>query len=187
MYQSFILSHLALSGVPLAIFATATITILVFALLAGLVIALLGALLFTAAAVGFALLILLPTLFITTAGASFIWLWGVAGYYILKWFNKKEIPGIHKPLAGGIAEETGLDAITEDLPGGDVNGAPKEEEGKQANGSAKAGGGGGGGGEKPDPKKAADIGKVAGKTGDVGKVKDVAGGAKGAVPGKALG
>lgn len=35
----------------------------------------------------------------------------------------------------------------------------------------------------PDPKKAADIGNAAGKQADVGKVKDVAGGAKGAVSG----
>lgn len=44
-------------------------------------------------------------LFVTTFAAAFIWLWGVGGYYILKWFNKKEIPGINAPLPEGMSLE----------------------------------------------------------------------------------
>ena len=98
--QSFLLSQIALSGIPLALFAVMTITVFVFALLAALVIGLLGALLFTAFCVGVALLVLLPTLFITTFAAAFIWLWGA--YYLVKWFNQKEIPGIHTGFVEGI-------------------------------------------------------------------------------------
>ena len=96
------LSQIALSGIPLALFAVMTVTVFVFALLAALVIGLLGALLFTAFCVGIALLVLLPTLFITSFGAAFIWLWGVGAYYIIKWFNQKEIPGIHTGFVEGI-------------------------------------------------------------------------------------
>lgn len=76
-------------------------------------------------------------------------------------------------------------------------GKPQEDEGgegekkKEMNGHAekkhapekKHGGEKGKSSGVPDPKKAADIGTAAGKTADVGKVKDVAGGAKGAVSG----
>ena len=59
------------------------------------------AVLFIAGAIGFALLILLPFVFFTTFAASFLWVWGVGGYYLLKWLNKKEIPGIHVPFSSG--------------------------------------------------------------------------------------
>ena len=165
-----------------------TITVVVFSLLAALLIGLIGALLFIVFAVGFALVILLPTLFITTFAAAFIWLWGMGAYYILKWFNQKEIPGIHKPLSEGMS----LDAITgAGKQPGDANGDAKEGGGgkKEMNGHTapekKQGGekGNSSGVELPDAKKAADVGNVAGKTGDLGKAKDVAGGAKGAVSG----
>ena len=87
-----------------------TITVVVFALLAGLIIGLVGAVLFIVVCVGFALIILLPTLFFTTAAATFIWLWGLAGYYIIKKYNKKEIPGIHtdlKDAPAGLREQLG--------------------------------------------------------------------------------
>ena len=71
-----------------------TISVVVFSLVGALLIGLLGSLTFISVVVGFALLILLPVLFVTTFTAAFIWMWGVGGYYILKWFNKKGIPGI---------------------------------------------------------------------------------------------
>lgn len=158
-----------------------TITVVVFALLGALLIGLLGALLFIVVAVGFALVILLPTLFVTTFAAAFIWLWGVAGYYILKWFNQKEIPGIHKPLSDGMS----LDALTgEGGPAGETNGAPKEQQENgvpkgQENGAPKQGQNetkDGGSKGKAEKKGAVDgvVGKVpAGdKVGDVGKTAD---------------
>lgn len=175
-----------------------TITVIVFSLLAALLIGVLGALIFTVVAVGFALLILLPTLFITTFAAAFIWLWGVGGYYIIKWFNKKEVPGIHTPMNGGLGEIGGLDALTGNKEGektADENGAPKEANGKPKGNSppkkdAKENKGIDGvvkktpagdvgkatGVDLKDPKKAADVGKIAGKTGDLKKATDVTGG-----------
>jgi len=68
-------------------FIVFSITVFVFSLVAALLIAVLVALLFTVFCIGVALLIVLPTVFITTMGATFLFLWGLGGYYILKWFN----------------------------------------------------------------------------------------------------
>ncbi len=147
-----------------------TIGVLVFSLVAALVIGVLGALVFTVVCVGFALLILLPTLFITTFAGAFIWLWGVGAYYILKWFNKKDLPGVD----GKMGESMGLPA----LGGGD---GPREEgkaeKGKkEANGTPKkghangsAGKTDGGGADKAQVN--GTVGKLAGgdKLGNVGK------------------
>lgn len=69
-------------------FAVFTLTIFVFSLIVALLVGVLAALLFTAFMVGVALLVILPTVFLTTMAASFVFLWGLGGYYILKWFNK---------------------------------------------------------------------------------------------------
>lgn len=184
-----------------------TISVVIFALLAALIIGLVGAVLFIVVCVGFALIILLPTLFLTTAAATFIWLWGIGGYYILKKFNKKEIPGIHTDMKGGPGGlNAQLGAITgEGGPQGDPSGGEKQADGgakengkpKEANGGPKHPGGYKGGAAKHvngtaekvgsvgkasgvdvgSPKDAADIGKHA------GKVTNAAQGVKGGVSG----
>ena len=134
-----------------------TITVGIFAILAALLIGLLGALLFIVFCVGIALIFLLPTLFFTTLVATFLFLWGVGTYYIIKWFNEKEIPGIHKPLssvleAPPLGENAKLGALNPDpsaadpgklTGGGNAKGGEKSgkgqsggSEGKAANGSA---------------------------------------------------
>lgn len=189
-----------------------TITVVVFSLLGALLLGLLGALVFIVIIVGFALLILLPTIFITTFAAAFIWLWGVGAYYIVKWFNQKEIPGIHTPW------KEGLSGLTDGLGGlGSGEKAPKEEANGEPNKGRADYGDDGEGKEKDevhkrrvkkrdgegkngpvddvldkvpkdkvndvgkkagidtknlDPKKAADVGKVAGKTADVKKATE---------------
>ncbi|KAL2443896.1 hypothetical protein ABEF95_013872 [Exophiala dermatitidis] len=127
---SFLLSQIALCGFPLVLFGFMSVTVFIFALIAGILVGVLGALLFTVAAIGFALLILLPVLFFTTGAAVFIWLWGLGAYYIVKWFNQKDVPGIHTDAAGGLAKAAGLS----DLPGvngvlsGDDAGHPKQQQ-----------------------------------------------------------
>jgi len=116
MLASFLLSQIALSGIPLALFAVMTVGVLAFSLVAALVVAVLGALLFSVFCIGVALIILLPTLFITTFAAAFIWLWGIGAYYILKWFNEKDLPGIHTGVAEGQLNQSGLKDIMDDLP-----------------------------------------------------------------------
>lgn len=213
--QSFILSQLALTGLPLGLFVIMTITVVVFSLLGALLIGLLGALVFIVITVGFALLILLPTIFVTTFAAAFIWLWGVGAYYIIKWFNQKDIPGIHTSWKEGLSGLTdglgGLGIGDKAPPKEEANGAPPNKGGanqeghgedeendavqkkkkaerrdrNEKNGPAddiadkvpqdkvkdiekKAGVDT----ENLDPKKAADVGKVAGKTGDVKKATE---------------
>jgi hypothetical protein len=126
MLASFLLSQIALSGVPLALFAVMTVGVAIFALVAALLIAVVRALLFIVFCVGVALIILLPTLFITTFAAAFIWLWGVGAYYILKHFNQTDIPGIHTGLDEGLVDQSGVkDALPEGMPDMNGNGEAK--------------------------------------------------------------
>lgn len=134
---SFLLSQLALSGPAIALFIIMTITVVIFALVAGLLIGLIGALLFVVVAVGFALIILLPVLFFTTAAGVFFFLWGLGTYYVVKWFNEKPVPGIHSDVKGGLADASGMSG----LPG--TNGEPlaenegeNEKNAEEANGDA---------------------------------------------------
>ncbi|KAL6713213.1 hypothetical protein ACLMJK_009334 [Lecanora helva] len=193
MFASFIASQVALTGFPLGLFMVMTISVVIFALLAGLIIGLLGAVLFIVAAVGFALIILLPTLFFTTAAATFIWLWGLAGYYILKWFNQKEIPGIHKDVKSGVQDQ--MQETVDGIGGGRGAQYAQEEEGgkegeKEKGSGSKEGKGMNGvtgnvgkstGVDVGNPKEAADVGKHAGKASNA--AKDTAGGVKGAAGG----
>ena len=133
---AFLLSQIALSGGPLFLFAVMSLTVFVVALVAGLLVGVLGAVLFTVFCVGVALIVLLPILFFTTAAATFVFLWGLGAYYIVKWFNKKPVPGIHKDAKGGLAGAAGLDNIP--ALNGDISPHPPtgEKTQQQANGSA---------------------------------------------------
>lgn len=185
-----------------------TITVVVFSLLGALLLGLLGALVFIVITVGFTLLILLPTIFITTFAAAFIWLWGVGAYYIVKWFNEKEIPGIHTSWKEGLSGLSGLGS-GEKAAKEEANGEPNkrradhgedgegEEKGEVPKKRVKKRDGGGKNGpvddvvdklpqdkvkdigktagvdtENLDPKQAADVGKVVGKTGDLKKATE---------------
>lgn len=79
--------NLFITGVPLFLFVLFSLTVFIFALVVGLLLGLLGAVAFTLFCVGLALTIVLPTIFFTTMGATFLFLWGLGGYYLLKWAN----------------------------------------------------------------------------------------------------
>jgi Promethin len=81
-----------LSGPPLLLFAVFTITVFIVSLVSALLIGVIAALLFTVFMVLVALFVVLPTVFLTTMGATFIFLWGIGGYYIFKWFNDGTSP-----------------------------------------------------------------------------------------------
>jgi hypothetical protein len=81
-----------LTGLPLLLFFTFTITVFLLALLVALILGLLAAVLFTVVMVLCALVIVLPTVFLTTFAATFLFLWGLGGYYILQWFNEGNMP-----------------------------------------------------------------------------------------------
>jgi hypothetical protein len=96
--QAFLGMNFALTGVPLGLFILFTITVGLFALIVGLILGLLAAVvcilfalsvavIFIAFATGTALCFVLPVIFFTTMSATFLFLWGLGGYYILKWAN----------------------------------------------------------------------------------------------------
>lgn len=182
-----------------------TITVVVFSLLGALLLGLLGALVVIVITVGFALLILLPTIFITTFAAAFIWLWGVGAYYIVKWFNQKEIPGIHTSWKEGLSGLGSGEKASKEEANGEPNkgrgdhgeDGEGEEKGEVQKKRVKKRDGEGNNGpvddvidkvpqdkvkdvgkktgvdtENLDPKEAADVGKVVGKTGDVKKATE---------------
>lgn len=127
---AFLVSQLVLSGLPLALFLTLAINVSIFALLVGITLGLLGAALFTVFCLGLALFILLPILCITTFAATFIFLFGLGAYYIVKWFNQKDVQGIPTEFLEGMKKQTEIDSQSLMLNGGrqETLGATKEEQ-----------------------------------------------------------
>lgn len=149
--SAFFLSNIALTGLPLIMFGVFTITVFVFSLVAALLVGVLAALLFTVFMVGVALLVVLPTVFITTMGATFLFLWGLGGYYIFKWFNEGESPA---PEGSAIGDT--LNNLTGGRMSFLMDGARKKE--AQGAGEKKSNDTANGG--VPDVAKNADIGNV---------------------------
>ncbi|KAF2128333.1 hypothetical protein P153DRAFT_318023 [Dothidotthia symphoricarpi CBS 119687] len=89
---AFLVAQIALTGVPLVLFLAFATSVLLVSLTTALLTALTGAFLFTLFTVGFALLFVIPTLFVTSCTATFLFSWGLTGYYILQRFNEGETP-----------------------------------------------------------------------------------------------
>jgi hypothetical protein len=79
--------NIALTGLPLGLFILFSLTVAVFALIVGLILGLVAAVVFTLFCVGTALAFVFPLIFFTTMTACFLFLWGLGGYYLLKWLN----------------------------------------------------------------------------------------------------
>lgn len=123
--QAFLLTNFVLTGPPLFLFILFTVTVLIFAIVVALIVGLLVAVGFTLFSVCVALLVLFPTIFFTTLAATFFFLWGMGGYYILKYLNK----GGDSPAPQGGAIGDKLNSLT----GGRLNfimGPAREEEAK---------------------------------------------------------
>ena len=122
--------NFALTGVPLGLFALFTLTVAVFSLVVGLLLGLLAAVLFILFAVGVALTIVLPAVFFTTATACFLFLWGLGGYYILKWANGDGKDENGKQKEGGAPIGDRLNSLT----GGRLTGFMDAAKGERAKG-----------------------------------------------------
>jgi len=85
---AFLLINILLSGGPLVLFIIFTITTFVFSLIAALLIGLVAALLFVVFMLLVALFVVLPTVFLTTLAATFVFLWGLGGFYVISWLNR---------------------------------------------------------------------------------------------------
>lgn len=119
--------NFALTGVPLFLFVLFSLTVFIFALLVGLLLGLLAAVAFTLFAVGLALTIVLPTVFLTTMGATFLFLWGLGGYYALKWANgdESESSGTEDSEAPTVGDR--LNSLTGGRLSGFISAAKAEE------------------------------------------------------------
>jgi len=104
---AFTTAQVVLTGLPLLLFITFCITAFLFSLIAALLIGVVVALLFTVFMIGVALVVVLPTIFLTTFGATFLFLCGIGGYYVLKWVN-----GGESPAAEGTAMGDKLNSLT---------------------------------------------------------------------------
>ena len=135
-----------------------------------------AALLFTVFCIGVALVIVLPTVFITTMGASFLFLWGLGGYYILRWFNSISPAAPGEALGDKLNALTGgrldfiMAGVRGQVPGVGVPIGAKEEKGASEEKEPLLNGNERGGPPKLETRNA-DVGKA---TGDV---KSKAGGA----------
>lgn len=127
--QTFLGMNFAITGVPLFLFVLFSLTVFIFALVVGLLLGLLGAVAFTLFAVGVALTIILPTVFFTTMAATFLFLWGLGGYYILKWANG-EGSGESGKQEGGPSIGDRLNSLTGGRLSGFMN-AAKDQEAKK--------------------------------------------------------
>ncbi|CAO2649662.1 Nn.00g070470.m01.CDS01 [Neocucurbitaria sp. VM-36] len=89
---AFLATQAALTGLPLILFLAFATTTLLVSLTTCLLLGLLAALAFTFFVVGFALLFVVPTVFLASCSATFIFIWGFIGYVILRRLNEGEAP-----------------------------------------------------------------------------------------------
>lgn len=174
--------NIALTGLPLGLFILFSLTIAIFALIVGLVLGLLAAVLFTLFCVGTALAFVFPIVFFTTMAACFLFLWGLGGYYLLKWINgtSDSEGGEAKPLlsSGSIGDSlnsltggrlTGfMDSAKAERAKGDISGFSDEHtkpqppsEGKKTAADAQAKPQKSGGAEKQPQKQQTSVGTAA--------------------------
>jgi hypothetical protein len=131
--QTFLGMNFAITGVPLFLFVLFSLTVFIFALVVGLLVGVLAAVVFTLFMVGLALTIVLPTVFFTTMGATFLFLWGLGGYYALKWANGESEPSKNSE-SGGATIGDRLNSLSGGRLTGFMSAAKKEESKKDIKG-----------------------------------------------------
>jgi hypothetical protein len=122
------------------LFILFTLTVFIFSLVVALLVGLLVAIGFTLFMVVVALIILFPTVFFTSLTACFLFLWGLGGYYLLKWFNKGDMPAAEGDAIGDkLNALTGgrLDFIIGGARQEQQNGASGDEASPKTNGKPR--------------------------------------------------
>ena len=79
--------NIALTGPALFLFTLFSLSVATFALIVGVLVGLGAAALFSLFCIGTALALMFPVIFFTTMAACFFFLWGLGGYYLIKWLN----------------------------------------------------------------------------------------------------
>ncbi|KNG45098.1 hypothetical protein DDE82_003145 [Stemphylium lycopersici] len=89
---AFLTAQTALTGLPLVLFLAFAAATLLVSLTTCLFLGLLVSLALTFFVVSFALIFVVPTVVIASCSATFIFMWGLVGYIILRRFNEGEAP-----------------------------------------------------------------------------------------------
>jgi len=89
---AFVTTQAALVGLPLILFIAFIVTTLLVSLTTCLLLGLFVSLSTTFLVVGFALLFVIPTVIVASCSATFIFIWGLVGYVILRRLNEGEAP-----------------------------------------------------------------------------------------------
>jgi len=89
---AFLTIQAALVGLPLILFIAFAVTTLLVSLTTCVLLGLLVSFATTFVVIGFALLFVIPTIFVASCSATFIFIWGLVGYIILRRLNEGEAP-----------------------------------------------------------------------------------------------
>lgn len=100
-------------------FVTFTVFTATFAVGTGLLMGILGGILFTLSCAGFAFMVLVPTVLFTTATACLVFCWGLGSYYIVQ-CARSIAQGSSR--AGSCERDKALDGADDELTNGYVNG-----------------------------------------------------------------
>ena len=90
--QAFLAAQAVLAGLPIILFLAFGITTLLVSLTTCLLLGILAALTVTFFIVGITLIFVVPTVFIASSSATFIFIWGLVGYTILRRLNGGQPP-----------------------------------------------------------------------------------------------
>ncbi|KAF1361972.1 hypothetical protein EJ07DRAFT_52460, partial [Lizonia empirigonia] len=89
---SFLAAQSALAGLPILLFLAFAVATLVVSLVTCILLGVIAALVSTLLATGFALLFVVPVVFIGSCTATIAFLWGLIGYLVLQRINGGETP-----------------------------------------------------------------------------------------------
>ncbi|KAF2630462.1 hypothetical protein BU25DRAFT_489222 [Macroventuria anomochaeta] len=87
---SFLAAQTALAGLPILLFLAFAVATLIVSLVTCIILGVIAALVFTLFTTGFALLFVVPVVFIGSCTASIAFLWGLIGYLVLQRINGGE-------------------------------------------------------------------------------------------------
>ncbi|USP75746.1 hypothetical protein yc1106_03020 [Curvularia clavata] len=104
---AFLATQAALAGLPLVLFLAFTAATLLISLTTCLLLGLIVSLTITFFVVSFALLFVVPTVFIASCSATLIFIWGFVGYIVLRKFNERGTPANPDNRIGGRQNHNG--------------------------------------------------------------------------------
>lgn len=108
-FSAFLALNIVLTGIPVGLFMLFGFVVLFVSLMIAITCALCAAIVVTLTAIGAALFIVFPTVLVTTGLASSIFLWCLAGYYVLQWVTI----GVSRQSRESTAGQTNGDSLAD--------------------------------------------------------------------------